>query len=119
MKPPYALIVAAVSLALTAPAAARAVDPATQDVSCLVLAMATTQSADPTVKQGGAVAMSYFLGRWDGRGTPKNLQATLQAQIALMTPERAKAEQVRCQSLMTNRGQALQSAISNLKPRAK
>lgn len=113
MKFHHILAASALVLGLAAPAVAQ--DAVSQDASCLVLSMAVAQSTDPAIKQSGEMAQSYFMGRLDARNVP-NLSAILSAQVAAMTPARAKTENVRCSALIANRVKAMQNTLSQVKP---
>jgi hypothetical protein len=110
-----ALAAMAVLAGVAAPAAAQ--DAVSQDASCLVIAMAAAQSDDPTVKQNGVMAQSYFMGRLDARAVP-NLSAVLNAQIAALTPARIQSENTRCATLIDNRVKAMQATLAKVKPQA-
>lgn len=115
MKILHILATSTLAVALAAPAAAQ--DAVSQDASCLVLSMAAAQSADPTIKQNGLMAQSYFMGRLDGRGAA-NLSAILSAQVAALTPARAQAENTRCTVLIDNRVKAMRATLSQVKPQS-
>lgn len=115
MKILHVVAASALVLGLAAPAVAQ--DAASQDASCLILSMAVAQSTDPAIKQSGEMAQSYFMGRLDARGVP-NLSAILSAQVAAMTPARAKSENTRCSALIAARVKAMQTTLSQVKPQA-
>jgi hypothetical protein len=113
MKILQALALTAILTGAAGPTMAQ--DATSQDASCLVLAMAAAQSADPTTKQNGMMAQSYFMGRLDARAAP-NLSAVINAQVSAMTAARAKAENARCTMLIDNRVKAMRAVLSQVKP---
>jgi len=86
---------------------ARAQDAAAADLRCFVVALNAAASDDSTQKAAGTMMAVYYMGRLDG-GTPNlDLKTRLVEEIRKMTPERFKAEAMRCGADMTARASAM------------
>jgi hypothetical protein len=100
-----ALVCAALACA-AAPAARAADDAVAADLKCMVVAAALAQNADPSLKNAGAMAGVYYLGRLDGRAPNLDLEARLRATISQMTPQELVPQIQRC-------GQEVQARVKS------
>jgi hypothetical protein len=118
MSKPSRLAGAAILAALAlAPAAARAEDPkTTQDIRCVVVGTALTQSDDATMQDLGRASLFYFLGRLEGRGET-GLTVRITDVAAKMAPDDIKTDSKICGGLFTAAAQSLQDLSASFKDR--
>jgi hypothetical protein len=114
-----ALAAAALGAGLVAAASARADDPTTTDIRCVVVSDALSRSADADVQKLGAVGLFYFWGRLEGRGATANIAHRLTDESAKMTADDLKAQARICAAIFAAGTQALQSQRGASQDRSK
>jgi hypothetical protein len=108
---------AALVLALTAVAPARAEAPeTTTDLKCLAFAFNLSSDADQAKASVGTMAALYFLGRIDGREPGLNLEKRLVQPDLQIKPGEVAGLGVKCGGMLQARGRELTTMAERLKP---
>jgi len=87
------------------------------DVRCLVIGLRLLMLDDQTMKAAGQMAAFYYFGRLDGASLSTNLEDKIVNEVLSMTPEKYKAEGMRCGKELQDRGQYLQRVGANVTAR--
>ena len=114
MRRTLLIAAAAASLALGA-GAAHAEDPVTtNDIRCLVVSAALSQSPDQDAKRAGGLGLIYFWGRLEGRGALGGINDRLGDEAVKMSPDDVKAQAPICGAALTGATDALTAAGEKL-----
>jgi hypothetical protein len=115
-----ALLAAAVSPAMAAPAAKSAGAPATGvagDVRCLMTMFVLAQNkTQPQAAQTGQAGVIFFSGRLSARAPGTDLGPIMKAQAPTLTGPQLQAELQRCGPVMQAAQQNLQAGFTSLRP---
>jgi hypothetical protein len=74
------------------------------DFRCVVIGTRLAESADPTLRQAGAMLVLYHLGRVEGREPTLDFESLLVKQWQAMTAADFDAELRRCKSALAAKG---------------
>ncbi len=101
--------------ALMASGARAQADATAADVRCLVVLGIVSDMAEASNKPRVTAALTYYLGRLDGRTPSLDLEAQMAAEGAKLSPQDLRAEAVSCGQAVATRGEAVRAIGDRLK----
>ena len=112
-----AVLAAAATPVVAAPAAAGPNPATVQDVRCLMTMMALRQAKDR--QEAGQAGIYFFGGRISTRDPGADLGSIMKAQAPTLDPKGLEAESQRCGPIIANGMKAVQDGVNVLRPPAR
>ena len=117
----YGLVSVAIAIfwAIYPVRAATPADGATQDARCILVAARLATDSSQDVRSRAGMMLMYYLGRFDGRALPYDLQNLLSRELRNMTTDEFQKNAQLCNVEFTSKGREISLIGKNLSARSK